>query len=78
MSEHINNKAQETAFVKAEAAGLARICKAWTPPQPVTADTDEGALAVDIIKQWKTDPAIRAEFGTVARYAAYRQNYTLH
>lgn len=35
---------------------------------------DEGQLAVDIIKEWKTNPKVRAEFcNSLASYAAYRK-----
>lgn len=30
-------------------------------------------VSVEIIKTWKADPAIRAEFRTISTYAAYMQ-----
>lgn len=34
--------------------------------------TTEQKVAVEILNTWRTDPSIRAEFGTLARFAAYR------
>lgn len=36
-------------------------------------NTNDGQIAVDIIRTWKADPAIRAEFGNICTYAAYVQ-----
>ena len=40
---------------------------------PQTTTTAEQQVAVEILNAWRTDPSIRAEFGTLARYASYRE-----
>ena len=43
---------------------------------PVNADDLKGELAERCIAQWKADPAIRHEFGTVGAYFAFCSNET--
>ncbi|CAG4883806.1 protein of unknown function [Georgfuchsia toluolica] len=54
-----------TAILSSSSGTQVQVAHAVATPQQL--------LAADIIDRWKTDPAIRAEFGTVTYYAAYRR-----
>ena len=43
------------------------------PAAATEPEIDGGDVAVAILRDWNSNPEIRAEFGTLSRYAAFKQ-----